>query len=86
MRALFDVLYPTAGLPGNAGEVPTSIDLATAIAAPAAAAIASDFGLGAATIARVEQTPVPFSSGPELVESMVTALVGHAGSFSQLPP
>jgi pimeloyl-ACP methyl ester carboxylesterase len=86
VRALFDVFYPTAGLPGNAGEVPTTIDIATAIAAPAAAAIASDFGLGAATIARVEQTPVPFSSGPELVESMVTALVGHAGSFSQLAP
>jgi hypothetical protein len=86
VRALFDVLYPTAGLPGNAGEVPTSIDLATAIAAPAAAAIASDFGVKAAMIAQVEQTPVPFSSGPELVESMVTALVGHAGSFSELAP
>ena len=86
VRALFDVLYPTAGLPGNAGDVPTSIDLATAIAAPATAAIVSDFGAKAAMIALVEQTPVPFSSGPELVESMVTALVGHAGSFSELAP
>ena len=86
VRALFDVMYPAAGLPGDAGAVPTGIDVPTEIAGPAAAAIAGDFGLGAATIARIVQTPVPFSTGPQLVESMVTALVGHAGSFSEFTP
>jgi hypothetical protein len=34
---------------------------------------------GAAAIASVTQTPVPFASGPELLESIATALAGAAG-------
>jgi pimeloyl-ACP methyl ester carboxylesterase len=85
VRALFDVAYPGV-LPGNAGAVPTGLNLATAIAAPAAAAIIGDPRPvpGAALIASVDQTPVPFSTGPQLLESMITALTGHAGSFSEL--
>ena len=87
VRALFDVAYPGV-LPGNAGAVPTGLNLATAIAAPAAAAILGDPRpvTGAALIASVDQTPVPFSSGPELLQSLITALTGHAGSFSELVP
>jgi hypothetical protein len=85
VRALFDVAYPGV-LPGNAGDVPTGLNLATAIAAPAAAAILGDPRpvTGAALIASVDQTPVPFSSGPQLLESLITALTGHAASFSEL--
>ena len=85
VRALFDVVYPGV-LPGNAGAVPTGLNLATAIAAPAAAAILGDPRpvTGAAVIASVDQTPVPFSNGPQLLESIITALTGHAGSFTEL--
>jgi pimeloyl-ACP methyl ester carboxylesterase len=85
VRALFDVMYPGV-LPGTAGSVAPDLDPATAIVQPATAAIFADGGAGAATIAAIDQTPVPFSSGPELVQSVVTALGGHAGSFSQLVP
>src|SRR4030095_11962400 len=34
---------------------------------------------GAGSIAAIAQTPVPFASGPELLESIATALVGAAG-------
>ena len=85
VRALFDVTYPGV-LPGNAGAVPTGLNLATAIAAPAAAAILGDPRpvTGAAVIASVDQTPVPFANGAQLLESLITALTGHAGSFSEL--
>jgi pimeloyl-ACP methyl ester carboxylesterase len=83
-RALFDVFFPGI-LPGDAGAVPPGIDLATAIAQPATAAILAN-PLAAAAIASIDQTPIPFSSPAELVESIVTALVGHAGSFNDLVP
>jgi hypothetical protein len=83
-RALFDVFYPGI-LPGNAGAVQPGINLATAIVEPATAAILGD-PLSAAAIASIDQTPIPFSSPAELLESMVTALGGHASSFSDLVP
>jgi hypothetical protein len=85
VRALFDVAYPGV-LPGTAGAVPRGIDIPTAIVGPATAAILGDGAAGALTIASIEQTPVPYSTGPELVQSVVTALGGHAGSFSELVP
>jgi pimeloyl-ACP methyl ester carboxylesterase len=83
-RALFDFLYPGI-LPGNAGGVPAGIDLQTAIATPAAVAIAGN-PTGASTIALIDQTPVPFLDGFELVTSIVTALASNAGSFTDLVP
>lgn len=83
VRALFDTLYPGVQLPGNAGAVPVGINIPTAILQPATAAILGD-ATGALTIASIEQTPVPFSTGPELVQSVVTALGGHAASFTEL--
>jgi hypothetical protein len=85
VRALFDVLYPGV-LPGDAGSVATSINPDTDVVPQATAAILADGGAGAATLAAVDQTPLPFSNGPELVQSLVTALRGHAGSFSELVP
>jgi hypothetical protein len=83
-RALFDLLYPDV-LPGNAGGVPAGLDLSTAIAQPATMAMLTN-PAGAMTIASIVQTPVPFSTGPQLVESIVTALVGNALASSDLIP
>jgi pimeloyl-ACP methyl ester carboxylesterase len=85
-RALFDVAYPLAGLPGNAGSVAPDTDILTEISGPATAAILGDQGAGALTIAGIDQTPIPFASGPQLLESTVTALASHAASFSELVP
>jgi hypothetical protein len=41
---------------------------------------------GALAIPNIDQTPVPFSNPAELLESIVTALAGHAGSFNDLSP
>ena len=82
-RALFDVFYPGI-LPGSAGAVPPGTDVANAIVLPAIAAMSNPGG--AFAIASINQTPVPFSSPAELLESIVTALAGHAGSFNDLVP
>jgi pimeloyl-ACP methyl ester carboxylesterase len=83
-RALFDFFYPGV-LPGNAGSVPTDIDVTNAIVLPAIAAMQSN-PTGAFTIAAIDQTPVPFANPPELVESIATALAGNASSYSDLVP
>jgi pimeloyl-ACP methyl ester carboxylesterase len=82
-RALFDLLYPAANLPGDAGSVSAGIDIQAAILGPAADAIA-DNPDGASTIALVDQTPIPFANPSELVESILNALGSHANSFSDL--
>lgn len=84
VRALFDEFYPGT-LPGNAGSVPQGIDTNTQIIGPAIAAMSSN-PTGALEIASINQTPVPFASGPELFESIVTALAGNAGAYSDLVP
>ncbi len=83
-RALFDFFYPGV-LPGNAGGVPPGTDITNAIVLPAIAAMQSNPG-GAFAIASIDQTPAPFASGAELVESIVTALAGNAGSYNDLVP
>ena len=83
-RALFDVFYPDV-LPGDAGAVPTGIDIGTAIVIPAGAAILAN-PTGASFMAGIAQTPIPFSTAAQLGESIVTALAGHAASFSDLVP
>lgn len=82
VRALFDFFYPGV-LPGDAGHVPSNLNVIQDIALPAAAAIAAN-PLNALAIASIVQTPLPFASASELGESLVTALVGHAGSFADL--
>lgn len=75
VRVLFDLFYPGV-LPGTAVNVPPGID-ESQIINPAIAAMTADPS-GAAAIAGITQTPVPFASGPELFESIATALVGAA--------
>jgi pimeloyl-ACP methyl ester carboxylesterase len=76
VRVLFDLFYPGL-LPGSVVDVPPGIDIASQIVAPAIAAMTFDPS-GAAAIALISQTPVPFLNGAELVQSIVTALVAVA--------
>ena len=74
VRVLFDLFYPGV-LPGTLVDVPADIDVTSDIILPAIAAMSANL-TGASTIARITQTPVPFASGAELIQSIVTALVG----------
>ena len=82
VRILFDLFYPGV-LPGSLDDVPAGINVTSQIIVPAAAAMTLD-PTGAVAIASVTQTPVPFASGQELIQSIVTALVGAAGYPSVL--
>ena len=77
VRVLFDLFYPGV-LPGTAVDVPPGIDVIQDIVNPATAAMMAA-PAGAAAIASIVQTPVPFASPAELVQSIVTALGGAAG-------
>jgi pimeloyl-ACP methyl ester carboxylesterase len=81
-RALFDFFYPGV-LPGTAGDVPPGLDIMQAIVLPAFAAMQHD-PAGAFTLGRIDQTPIPFASPPELVQSIATALAWHAMSFGDV--
>jgi pimeloyl-ACP methyl ester carboxylesterase len=81
-RVLFDFFYPGV-LPGDAGEVPPDLNIGQAIIAPALAAISAN-PTGAAAIGAISQTPVPFATAGELVESITTALGGHASIQNNL--
>ena len=87
VRALFDLFYPNAMLPGDASGVPAGVDPTTQIVVPAVAAMQAN-PTGAAVIAAVAQTPVPFSlSNPiELGQSILTALLGHASTAPDQSP
>jgi hypothetical protein len=80
VRVLFDLFYPGV-LPGSAVDVPAGLDVATQIVAPALVAMTPPFGdpSGAFAIASIAQTPVPYASLPELLQSIVTALGAAAG-------
>lgn len=77
VRALFDLFYPGV-LPGNAVSVPAGIDVTQAIVNPGVAAMTGN-PAGAFAIASIAQTPVPFASAAELLQSIATALAGAAG-------
>jgi pimeloyl-ACP methyl ester carboxylesterase len=81
-RALFDFFYPGA-LPGDAAHVSADVDVTQDILAPAIAAIGAN-PVNTLALATITQTPLPFANGTELGESLLTALVGHAGTFNDL--
>jgi pimeloyl-ACP methyl ester carboxylesterase len=72
LRILFELYYPGV-LPGAIDDVPDGLNLTGDVVIPVVTAIQTD-STGAGAIALVDQTPVPWASGPELVESYVTAL------------
>ncbi len=81
-RALFDFFYPGV-LPGSAAYLPPGTDINTGIVGPAIAAITAN-PVPAFYMALIDQTPFPFANAPELIQSIVTALAGHAGSLAEL--
>jgi pimeloyl-ACP methyl ester carboxylesterase len=83
-RALFDFFYPGT-LPGNAGGMPPGTDVTNEVVLPAIFAMQGNPS-GAFAIASIDQTPVPYSNGPELLESIATALGGNAGPYSDRLP
>ena len=81
-RALFDFFYPGV-LPGSAADLPPGTDITQDIVLPATAAITAN-SIPAFQMAAVDQTPFPFVTPAELVESIVTALAGNASELAQL--
>jgi pimeloyl-ACP methyl ester carboxylesterase len=84
VRALFDFFYPGV-LPGSAVDVPPGTDIAVGIVAPAVAAMAANLS-GALAIAAIDQTPVPFATASELIQSIATALADDALGLIQMLP
>jgi pimeloyl-ACP methyl ester carboxylesterase len=80
VRALFDYFYPGV-LPGNATYLPDGTDVDQQVIAPAVAAMTGN-PAPATFIAALDQTPVPYANGAELVQSIVTALVSHASDLA----
>ena len=77
VRVLFDLFYPGV-LPGSVVNVPDGLDVTSEIVVPAVAAMTAN-PAGAIAIASITQTPVPFANGPELIQSIATALGAAAG-------
>jgi len=72
VRILFEFFYPGV-LPGAIDDVPDNVDLINEVVYPIVYAISAD-PTGAGGIAMLDQTPVPYASGPELVESFYRAI------------
>lgn len=72
VRILWEFFYPGV-LPGAIDDVPPGVDLVPDVVIPIVTAITID-STGAGAIALIDQTPVPWVDGPELVESYATAL------------
>jgi pimeloyl-ACP methyl ester carboxylesterase len=82
VRALFDLFYPGV-LPGNAVDVPSGIDIGQSIILPAITAMTAN-PIGALRIAAIDQTPVPFATPLELIQSIATAVGGNAIGVVQI--
>ena len=80
LRALFDVFYPGV-LPGDVLNIPEDVDLEGDVIVPILLAIQAD-PTGAVAISNIDQTPVPWSTGEELVESFIR---GVGFQFRGLP-
>jgi pimeloyl-ACP methyl ester carboxylesterase len=81
-RALFDFFYPDV-LAGSAVDLPAGTDITQEIVVPATAAITAN-PMPAFEMAALDQTPFPFATPSELLQSIVTALAGNAGELAEL--
>ena len=82
VRVLFDYFYPGV-LGGSLYELPENFDIDNSLVAPVVAAIQAN-PQPAFLLSQVDQTPVPVPSGPELVQSIVQALVLQAVELEDL--
>ena len=85
VRALFDFFYPNL-LPGSAANLPPGTDIMNQIVLPAVAAITTDPRIPnpAFEMAAVDETPLPFATPSELIESIATALQTNAAELAQI--
>ena len=81
-RVLFDYFYPGV-LRGNLYELPADFDLVQDIVGPVSAAIQAN-PQPAILMTQITQTPIPFSNGPELGQSIIQALVLQAVELQDL--
>jgi pimeloyl-ACP methyl ester carboxylesterase len=86
VRAVFDAVYGNIPppLPGDARSVPVGTNPAQ-VGVLAAAKIAAN-PLGVAAIAGIDQTPVPGITSDEIVQSIITAIIGNATFTYDLLP
>ena len=82
MRVLFDYFYPGV-LRGSLCVLPPDFDLQQDIVVRVSTAIQADPG-PALELAQITQTPIPFSNGAELVQSIIQALVLQAVELEDL--
>jgi pimeloyl-ACP methyl ester carboxylesterase len=82
VRILFDFCYPGV-LPGSVCDIPDGIDLNNDVVFPVIGAITAD-PTHAGMIAFIEQTPVPYRTPEELVESLVRALGFNFRGFADV--
>lgn len=75
VRVLFDAVYPGV-LPGDLLHMPPGLNLNQHIVGPAVQAMSAN-PQGVGIISLLAPTPVPYASGPELVQSIATALSLH---------
>jgi pimeloyl-ACP methyl ester carboxylesterase len=82
MRILFDYCYPGV-LPGSVVDIPDGLDLYTQVVIPIATAIQISPDC-ASMLTQVDQTPVPLSSGEEMVTSFATAIGFNIRGFKDV--
>jgi len=82
VRVLFDYFYPGV-LPGDLYELPAGFDLQRDLIDPATAAIQAN-PQPAIALTQIAQTPIPFSNGLELGQSIIQALALQAIELQDL--
>lgn len=82
VRILFDYCYPGV-VPGTVVDIPEGLDLYQDVVLPVAGAIQASPDCAFA-ITQIDQTPVPFSSPQELVESFATAIGFNIRGFEDV--
>lgn len=75
VRVLFDAVYPGV-LPGDLLHMPPGLNLNQHVVGPAVQAMSTS-PQGVGIISLLAPSPVPYASGPELVQSIATALSLH---------
>jgi len=82
VRVLFDYFYPGV-LRGSLYELPADFDITRDIVGAVSAAIGAN-PQPAIAMAQITQTPIPFSDGPQLGQSIIQALVLQAVEVEDL--
>jgi pimeloyl-ACP methyl ester carboxylesterase len=83
VRVLFDFFYGSDVLPGSVLDIPDGVDLINDVVLPVIEAIQDDPN-PALAISQIDQTPVPFRDGVELVDAFVRAIAYNYRGFSDI--